>query len=256
MEARRIAHGFFDLDGTLVDPREGIVGSIQYALQTLGAPARDPVLLERFIGPPLAGTFRILLGTDDPGRVQEAIAAYRVRFVAMGIHQNIVYEGIPEGLRALCDSGVALRVVTSKPAEYAERIVDARGLRPYFAGVHGSTLDGERTEKGALIRHVLESERLSPGSVVMVGDRVHDVVGARENGVACVAVRWGYGSLEELHAARPDAIVNTVAELLAYFCARTGGADRLSAKGDDIQGMTMGAREGVFSRTFRSGRPV
>jgi phosphoglycolate phosphatase len=70
----------------------------------------------------------------------------------------------------------------------------------------------------------------------MVGDRVHDVVGARENGVACVAVRWGYGSPEELHAARPDAIVNTVGELLAYLCARAGGADRLSAKGDDIQG--------------------
>ena len=256
MDARRVAHCFFDLDGTLVDPRGGIVGSIQYALQTLGEPARDPVFLERFIGPPLAGTFRTLLGTDDAGRIREAIAAYRVRFVATGIHQNIVYEGIPEGLRALCDSGVALRVVTSKPAEYAERIVDARGLRSYFAGVHGSTLDGERTEKGALIRHVLESEGLSPRTVVMVGDRVHDVVGARENGVACVAVRWGYGSPEELHAARPDAIVNTMAELLAYLCARAGGADRLSAQGEDIQGMIVGARGAVIVRASRSGRPV
>ena len=222
MDARRVAHCFFDLDGTLVDPRGGIVGSIQYALQTLGEPARDPVFLERFIGPPLAGTFRTLLGTDDAGRIREAIAAYRVRFVAMGIHQNIVYEGIPEGLRALCDSGVALRVVTSKPAEYAERIVDARGLRSYFAGVHGSTLDGERTEKGALIRHVLEAEGLAPRTVVMVGDRVHDVIGARENGVVCVAVRWGFGSREELDAADPDAIADTVAELVALLRDRAG----------------------------------
>jgi phosphoglycolate phosphatase len=224
-----VDHILFDLDGTLVDPREGIVGSIQYALQALGEPGRDPVFLERFIGPPLAGTFRTLLGTDDPDRIQEAIAAYRVRFAATGIHQNILYEGIPDGLRALRESGLVLRVVTSKPGQYAERIVEAWGLRAYFAAVHGSTLDGERSEKGALIRHVLRAEALRPEAVLMVGDRVHDVVGARENGVACVAVRWGYGSLEELRAARPDAIVDTVAELLAYLCARAGGADRLSA---------------------------
>ena len=224
MDTRRVAHILFDLDGTLVDPREGIVGSIQYALQALGEPPRDPSYLARFIGPPLAETFRTLLGTDDPGRVWEAIAAYRARFVATGIHQNIVYEGIREGLCALCDAGLALRVVTSKLGEYAERIVDARGLRSYFVGVHGSTLDGERTEKGALIRHVLVSEALPPQAVVMVGDRVHDVVGARENGVACVAVRLGYGSPKELDAADPDEIVDTVAELVALLGDRAGDA--------------------------------
>ena len=216
-DGSRVAHIFFDLDGTLVDPRDGIVGSIQYALQALGEPARDPSFLTRFVGPPLAGTFRTLLGTDDPGRVREAIAAYRVRFVATGIHQHVLYEGIRDALRALCDSGFSLRVVTSKPGEYAERIVDARGLRSYFAGVHGSTLDGERTEKGALIRHVLEVKGLASRTVVMVGDRVHDVAGARENGVACVAVHWGFGSREELDAAGPDAIVDTVAELVALL---------------------------------------
>jgi phosphoglycolate phosphatase len=229
VDGSRVAHIFFDLDGTLVDPREGIVGSIQYALQALGEPARDPRVLERFIGPPLAGTFRTLLGTDDPGRVREAVAAYRVRFVATGIHQNIVYEGVRDGLRALRDSGFALRVVTSKPGEYAEKIVDARGLRSCFAGVYGSTLDGERTEKGALIRHVLFAEALPPQAVLMVGDRVHDVIGARENGVACVAVRWGYGSREELDAAEPDAIVDTMAELVVYLRDRAGGTGCASA---------------------------
>ncbi len=224
MDTRRVAHILFDLDGTLVDPREGIVGSLQYALQALGEPPRDPSSLARFIGPPLAGTFRTLLGTDDPGRLREAIAAYRVRFVATGIHQNILYEGIRDGLRGLCDAGFVLRVVTSKPGEYAERIVEAHRLRSYFAGVHGSTLDGERTEKGALIRNVLDTRSLVPRTVVMVGDRVHDVIGARENGVACVAVRWGFGSREELDAAAPDAIVDTVLELVALLRNRTDDA--------------------------------
>jgi phosphoglycolate phosphatase len=230
MDASRIADIFFDLDGTLVDPREGIVGSIQYALQALGEPACDPSFLTRFIGPPLAGTFRTLLGADDPGRVREAIAAYRVRFAATGIRQNIVYEGIREGLRALSDAGLVLWVVTSKPGEYAERIVDACGLGSVFAGVHGSTLDGERTEKGALIRHVLVAESLSPQTVLMVGDRAHDVVGARENGVACVAVAWGYGSREELDAAEPDGIVDTMTELVGYLRGRAGGTGCVSAE--------------------------
>ena len=82
MRRSRFAHAFFDLDGTLIDPREGIVGSIQYALAALGEPPRDASWLEQFIGPPLAGTFRHLLCTDDPERIQRAIAAYRVRFGA------------------------------------------------------------------------------------------------------------------------------------------------------------------------------
>ena len=98
-----------------------------------------------------------------------------------------------------------------------------------FSRACTATLDGERTEKGALIRHVLESDGLSPRTVVMVGDRVHDVVGARENGVACVAVRWGYGSREELDAAEPDGIVGTMEELVAHLRGRPGDGGYWSA---------------------------
>ena len=211
-------HVFFDLDGTLVDPRDGIVGSIQYALHALGEPTRDASWLERFIGPPLDGTFRQLLGTSDGERVQRAIAAYRVRFGASGVFENGVYDGIREVLCALEKSGRTLFVVTSKPGVYAHKIVDHHGLRRHFRGVYGAELNGERSDKGILIRYVLDEECLSPRDVLMVGDRAHDVVGARENGLACVAVRWGYGSREELAAAKPDAIVESVSELMDWMC--------------------------------------
>jgi len=214
----RFGHVFFDLDGTLIDPREGIVGSIQYALAAMGEPPRDAASLERFIGPPLAGTFRQLLGTDDPERVQRAIAAYRVRFGATGLFENRVYDGIRAMLDSLRASGCTLWVVTAKPTVYSETIVAHHGLRRYFRKVYGSELNGERTDKGILIRYVLDIEGLSPQDVVMVGDRSHDVLGAHANGMTCVAVRWGYGSSDELESARPEAIVDTTVDVVAYAC--------------------------------------
>jgi phosphoglycolate phosphatase len=218
-----VGHVFFDLDGTLVDPRDGIVRSLQYALEAMGTASPDAASLERFIGPPLAGSFGHLLGTANRERIQQAIAAYRVRFGAAGIFENRVYEGIPGALLALQASGRSLWVVTSKPTVYSERIVEHQGLRRYFRKVHGSELSGGRADKAVLIRHVLETEGLSAREVLMVGDRSHDVLGARANDVACVAVGWGYGSPDELAAARANAIVGSPAELVAYVF---GAAER------------------------------
>ena len=218
MRRSRFAHVFFDLDGTLIDPRDGIVGSIQYALAAMGEPPREASSLERFIGPPLAGTFRRLLGTDDPERVQRAIAAYRVQFSAIGLFENRVYDGIRAMLDSLRAAGCTLWVVTAKPTVYSETIIAHHGLRRYFRKVYGSELNGDRTDKSVLIRYVLDTERLSPHDVVMVGDRSHDVLGAHANGMTCVAVRWGYGSSDELESARPDAIVGSTTEVVEYAC--------------------------------------
>jgi phosphoglycolate phosphatase len=223
---RRFGHVFFDLDGTLVDPRKGIVGCLQYALEAIGEPIPEAASLERFIGPPLADTFGQLLGREDRTRIDQAIAAYRLRFGVTGLFENRVYDGIRETLRTLRASGRALWVVTAKPTVYSTTIVEHHGLRVYFRNVHGSELNGDRTDKGTLIRYVLETEGLSPRDVLMVGDRCHDVLGARANGVASVAVRWGYGSFDELTAARPDAIVESTSELIEYIC-RADGAPKL-----------------------------
>ena len=203
MDGSRFAHIFFDLDGTLVDPRDGIVGSIQYALQALGEPARDPSLLTRFIGPPLAGTFRTLLGTDDPGRVRQAIAAYRVRFARDGHpSERASMTGSATHCVRSATWALPLRVVTSKPGDYAEtdrRRAWAAILLRGRARLRRSTASERRRAHSSGTFSKLNAWR--PGTVVMVGDRAHDVIGARENGVACVAVRWGFGSREELDAA-------------------------------------------------------
>jgi phosphoglycolate phosphatase len=131
-------------------------------------------------------------------------------------------EGMRDVLRTLHASGRSLWVVTSKPTVYSEVIVEHHGLRPYFRKVYGSDLNGDRTDKRVQIRYVLETEGLSPREVLMVGDRSHDVLGARANGVACLAVRWGYGSEGELESARPDAIVRSTAELIALVRGAAG----------------------------------
>jgi phosphoglycolate phosphatase len=215
---RQFRHVFFDLDGTLIDPRVGIVGCLQYALEAIGAPVPDAASLERFIGPPLADTFGRLLGAADRERIDRAIAAYRVRFGATGLYENRVYEGIRDMLAALRAAGRSSWVVTAKPTVYSARIVEYHGLRAYVRNVHGSELNGDRSDKGVLIGHVLETEQIAPRDVVMVGDRVHDVLGARANGVASIAVRWGYGSLGELATARPDVIVGSPAEIVQHVC--------------------------------------
>ena len=208
----------FDLDGTLTDPHEGILRCLQHALVTLGHPLPDATTLERFIGPPLAESFQVLLGTTDELQLQKAIAAYRSRFSVQGIFENQLYPDVPSGLSSLCASGHRLWIVTSKPKIYAQRIVAHFGLGRYFQAVYGSELNGERANKAELIRYVLDQENLVVKDTLMIGDREHDVLGARANDLGAVGVMWGYGSTAELKSAKPAALVNSVAELIECVC--------------------------------------
>ncbi len=200
---------FLDLDGTLTDPKEGITRCIRYALERLGEapPAADE--LTRYIGPPLLETFAELVGE---ARAADALALYRERFADVGWQENRRFPGMLEALEALASAGSSLFVATSKPRVYAERIVDHFGLAPYFRQVFGSELDGRRTDKAELLRHALEVTGAGADSV-MIGDRRHDIAGARANGLAAVGVTWGYGSLDELSEAGAHAILHAVPEL-------------------------------------------
>jgi phosphoglycolate phosphatase len=191
----------FDLDGTLTDPREGIVACLKYALLGLGHDCPSDLDLARFIGPPLKESFAVLLHTADRKQINAAVELYRQRFSSKGMLDNTVYPGIHSALTTLRGRGALLFVTTSKPRVFAERIVEHFGLKEYFCAVYGSELDGTRSDKGELIAHVLQAESLSPHSTVMVGDRAHDVVGAKVHGVFPIGVLWGYGSSDELIAA-------------------------------------------------------
>ena len=207
---------FFDLDGTLTDPAEGITGCIQHALERLGAEVPSKPDLTRFIGPPLSDTFSELLDTRDEQRVAEAIVLYRERFGPVGLFENSVYSGIPETLGGLRERGLELYVVTSKPHVYARKIVEHFDLAPFFREIYGAELDGTRTHKNELIEWVLEREGLDSSEAFMIGDRGVDMSGAHANGVIGVGVLWGYGSREELEEAGAQTLLGAPEELLRY----------------------------------------
>jgi phosphoglycolate phosphatase len=204
---------FFDLDGTLTDPGPGITRCLAHALEQLGRPAPPLGELERFIGPPLKLNFSELLETDDETLIHQGIAHYRDRFGEVGLFENEVYPGIPELLARLGEEGHALRVVTSKPTIYASRIAVHFDLDRHFARVHGSELSGLRADKADLIAHVLDTESLRREDCVMIGDRSHDILGARAHGVRSIGVAWGYGSREELTEAGACGIASDLDEL-------------------------------------------
>jgi phosphoglycolate phosphatase len=210
-------HLFFDLDGTLTDSRPGILRSLRHALAVLGLPVLEEEALVRFIGPPTNDTFRELLGTADPEQNARAIAIYRERFVKLGMFENSVYPGVAAGLGALRAAGFPLLVVTSKPEVYANQIIDHFELRQFFGKVYGSELSGERGHKGELIAHVLTSEGLKSSDAWMFGDRLHDIRGAKLNGLRAAGVLWGYGSKDELSEAGADAVFADMPELVRAF---------------------------------------
>ncbi|MCX2722420.1 HAD hydrolase-like protein [Roseibium salinum] len=209
----------FDLDGTLTDPFDGIVRSIQFAMEKMGRFAPPAEDLRWCIGPPLWDSFKVLLETDEKGRLDHAVAFYRERYTVTGLFENALIEGIPLALEQLQSAGIRLHVCTSKPHAYAGKIVEHFGLMPYFGKVHGSELDGTRSAKTELIAHVLEEEKIAASRTIMIGDRKHDLAGANANGVAGIGVLWGYGSRDELAAENPVLIAERPAEMISYLQA-------------------------------------
>jgi phosphoglycolate phosphatase len=195
---------FFDLDGTLSDPKIGIVRSIRYALNRLelDCPGNDE--LTWCIGPPLLDSFRSIVGHS---LAPKALDLYRERFSEIGWKENDLYPGIIDLLRQLAEFDRPLYVATSKPYVFADRIIRYFELEPYFSRVFGSELDGTRSNKADLLRFAL-SETRTTGRAVMVGDRKHDVLGAKANKMRSIGVTYGYGSQAELETAGADAVVD------------------------------------------------
>jgi phosphoglycolate phosphatase len=215
-----------DLDGTLVDPKPGLIGSVQYALRKLGRPVPAADELLWMIGPPLRVSFPKLLGGDH--LAEAALAHYREHYRNGAMYEAIVYDGIVDALDALAAAGSRLIVATSKPHHYARPILEHFDLARRFAAVHGPELDGTNDQKSDLIAHIIAREGVDPARAVMIGDREFDVLAAVRNGMPAVGVTWGYGSAAELDSAgaaalchRPSALEGTVLSLL-----RDGGTGR------------------------------
>lgn len=209
-----VATVLFDLDGTLTDPHVGITGSIRHAMATLGRPLADDTDLDWCIGPPLIDSF-VRLCEGDRDRAQAGVLAYRERYGTIGLYENRVYDGIPELLAELVAAGLRLVLATSKPRVFAERILEHFALARHFAAIHGSELDGTRVHKTDLVPWIVARESVAPTAAVMIGDREHDVFGARAAGIATIGVAWGYAGPGELaragaaaEAASPGALAS------------------------------------------------
>ncbi|HVA79591.1 MAG TPA: HAD hydrolase-like protein [Candidatus Binataceae bacterium] len=197
----RIANLLFDLDGTLTDSRSGIIRSIRYAMRALGAEPPPEESLGWCVGPPMRKNFARLLGTDDSKLIDRAFTHFLERYESIGYRENRVYEGIIAMLSVLAP-GRRLFVATSKLASSAERILAEFELREFFEAVFGSDRAGRMADKRELVPHVLGAAGLEPRSTAIVGDRVHDIEGGRAAGILTIAAGWGYGTADELSAAR------------------------------------------------------
>ena len=202
----------FDLDGTLIDPAVGITNSVAHALMKFGIENMDRTTLYPFIGPPLVDSFSkyYRLSQEDSKR---AVDCYREYFSVRGIYECNVYPGIETLLRSIKHSGKKVLLATTKPERYAKQILDNLHLSPFFDCVAGSNMDGTRSQKGEIIPYALARLGKMEGNTVMVGDREHDILGAKQTGINSIGVLYGYGSEEELIGAGADHLVSSVLEL-------------------------------------------
>ncbi len=205
---------FFDLDGTLTDPKIGITRSIQHALTSLGREAPHADDLTWCIGPPLHASFTKMLG--ETALADRALLLYRERFGDIGLFENAVYDGIEEMLAAVADGSRRLFVATSKPHVYAKRIIEHFKLDGYFEHVFGSELDGTRTDKSELLQYALATTGIDPADALMIGDRSHDIIGARNNGMRALGVLYGFGSREELMQAGAHGLCEVPPDIAAH----------------------------------------
>ena len=202
-------HIYFDLDGTLTDPYEGITRCIVYAIEKLGFERPSDDWLYSSIGPPLWDTFPEIVGDELTAR---AVELYRERFDDVGWLENTPYDGILDALAAVHATGARLFVATAKPQKAAARIVEHFGMGQFFEEVYGSEPDGTRSRKGDLLAWAIERND-DVNQRVMIGDRKHDLIGAVTNGMRAVGVSYGYGSVDELQKAGAESIAAAPAEI-------------------------------------------
>ena len=208
-----IKYVLFDLDGTLTESAPGIINSVRYALRRYGIENADEKTLTEFVGPPLIESFKKFYGFSEEKAV-EAVDVYREYFSEKGLFENSVYGGVEDCLKRLKSAGLRLGVATSKPQVFCERILKHFGLSGYFDAVVGIPLDDEHMTKAEVIKRALGLLGVGDkAEAVMIGDRGYDAAGAKENGIDCIGVLYGYGSEEELRKAGVSAVCRSAEEL-------------------------------------------
>ncbi|WP_349948004.1 HAD family hydrolase [Lacrimispora sp. BS-2] len=203
----------FDLDGTLTDPKEGITKSVQYSLRHFGIEVENLDELCCFIGPPLKDSYMEYYGFSEE-QARKAIDIYREYFSEKGWYENKAYEGVLDVLKSLLNAGKKLYVASSKPEVFVRKILKHFGLDSCFLFMGGADMEETRVKKADVIRYVLKECGITDlDRTVMIGDRKHDILGAKETGIASVGVLYGYGDRRELTEAGADVLAETIFDL-------------------------------------------
>ena len=211
MESKRYI--FFDLDGTLTDPAEGITNSVMYALRHFGIEVTDRRELYPFIGPPLSDSYAKYYGFTAE-QSEKGVNLFREYFREKGIFENMPYSGMPELLAELHQLGCKLVVTSSKPQLFVERILDHFDMAKYFHAVCGATMDEKTSRKPIIICNALDiCPEAGANNTIVVGDHALDVIGAHENGLPACAVLYGYGENDAIAAAKPEYTACSVNDL-------------------------------------------
>jgi len=211
----------FDLDGTITDSGEGITKAVQYALKHFGIDVEDINELKKFVGPPLRDSYMRFYNLDEE-KATEGIKVFREYYVEKGMFENLLYSGIVDVLKTLKKNNKELIIATSKPEVHAKKILEHFGIDKYFTIIAGADFEETRVKKGDVIRYALNNlqkllnngESLDLSKVIMIGDREHDIIGAKENDIKSIGVLYGYGDVIELTQSRADYIAKTPQEIL------------------------------------------
>jgi phosphoglycolate phosphatase len=210
----------FDLDGTLTDPGIGITNSVAYALKKFEIEITDRAKLYKFIGPPLLESFQKLYNLSKE-EAKTAVDYYRDYYRDKGIFENSIYNGIEDLLKCLRDNRKTIIVATSKPEIFAKLILEHFDIDKYFTYIAGGNLDGTRTKKDEVIEYALNTNKIfDKSTVVMIGDRDHDIFGAKKIGIDSIGVLFGYGSREELESAQATYIAENIKDIETIIFAK------------------------------------
>jgi phosphoglycolate phosphatase len=204
----------FDLDGTIINPKEGILNSIKYSLNHLKLSIPSDKELEKFIGPPLIDSYSKNFNLS-PEQATKAVNLYRDFYADKGVHQSVLYNNIEEILNYLSNKNYRLFVATSKPTVFAKVIITHYNLSSLFTDIVGANLDNTRKDKSEIINFTIQSNNLNANESVMIGDTIYDIIGAKNNNLISIGVTYGFGSKLELEKA--NYIINDIQELTNYF---------------------------------------
>lgn len=205
---------FFDLDGTITEPAEGVINAILYAVEQSGKHEPQPEELVSFIGPPLHHSFQQRYHTTE-AEAMAMVEQYRVYYGKKGIFECKLYDGIAELMRSLYNNGIYISLATSKPIFYAQQLLDYYQLSPYVSFVGGANLDGSRTDKKEVIQYVLNHvPPFAKDKILMLGDREFDIAGGHHFGLDTAWAQWGYGTAAIIDPLQPTYRFQKPLELL------------------------------------------